>query len=203
MLCQGITVCEGTGAPKTWHNLSLTLGSRQWTMVCQSVLWPATEHCVHLKQAVKPWGCAEDGWVQLYYFPALSIPGQVLSLLESRGISGSRARDASPFLLLPLPSPFSLQIPLPPSLFCNIVPVLQTVLSSPDSLSSPLSVSSPSKWSQAYSCFEEQGGEKISEQLLLWHHSVVCLCVGEEVGECKIICRCTKQYNGNCIIKIL
>lgn len=101
MLCQGITVCEGTGAPKTWHNLSLTLGSRQWTMVCQSVLWPATEHCVHLKQALKPWGCAEDGWVQLYYFPALSIPGQVLSLLESRGISGSRARDASPFLLLP------------------------------------------------------------------------------------------------------
>lgn len=40
-------------------------------------------------------------------------------------------------------------------------------------------------------------------KLILQHLSVVCLCVGEEVGECKIICRCTKQYNGNCIIKIL
>lgn len=183
-------------AGKTWHNLSLTLGSRHWTVVCQSGLWPATEHCVHPEQAVKPWGCAEDGWVQLHHLPALSIQVQLMPLLQSVAVKLGMPLHfyCSPAITFLSPNPSSTQ------------PLLQYCTYPSNSFVIPWLPFQPFQWllslKMESSLFLLWGAGR-REQLLLQHHSVVCLCVWEEVGKCKIICRCTKQYNGNCIIKIL
>lgn len=82
-----------------------------WPLAPDGEPWCASQ-CSGLKQAVKPWGCAEDGEVQLHHLCAFSIQVSLMSLLESRGISGSQARDASPFLLFPYH-----HLPLSKSLF--------------------------------------------------------------------------------------
>lgn len=60
----------------------------------------------------------------------------------------------------------------------------------------PFSISSPSKWTQAYSCWEEHEEWEFSEEQSLLFSSTTLLyasCVSEEMGECKVICRCAKQ----------
>lgn len=136
-------------------------------MMCQSALWPKT-------------GSKTMRLCRRWLSPAASLacfvhPGITDILTGIKRNQWESSQGCLSISTLPLPSPSSLQIPLPPSLFRSIVPILQTVSSFSDSPSSPLSGSSPSKWSQAYSCCEEQGGGEISEQLLLQHHSVVCL----------------------------
>lgn len=56
---------------KTWHIIRLTCSSRWWNKMHQSLLWSVT--AVPLKQAVIPWGCAEEGWLS----PATSLASSV------------------------------------------------------------------------------------------------------------------------------